>query len=215
MEQHDAEHLHRMLSQARLPEYEAFCAGDKVAALRLFCWNTEVSAAFYGPLQHLELALRSVLDQHLFQLFGQDDWWNHSQANLHHGARAKIDEAVRQLSRRGPVPAPAHVVAELPFGFWVSLLGSGNSYDQRLWRTALYRAFPGYHGGRHALHRKLDFLRVLRNKIAHHAPIHHRHLDADHEAIMTVLGYIDAPLAALVARYSSMPAVLASRPIPH
>jgi hypothetical protein len=103
----------------------------------------------------------------------------------------------------------------LPFGFWVSLLGSGNSYDQRLWRTALYRAFPGYHGGRHALHRKLDFLRVLRNKIAHHAPIHHRHLDADHEAIMTVLGYIDAPLAALVARYSSVPAVLASRPIPH
>jgi hypothetical protein len=154
VEQHDAEHLHRMLGQARLPEYEAFCAGDKVAALRLFCWNTEVSAAFYGPLQHLELALRSVLDQHLFQLFGQDDWWNHSQANLHHGARAKIDEAVRQLSRRGPVPAPAHVVAELPFGFWVSLLGSGNSYDQRLWRTALYRAFPGYHGGRHALHRR-------------------------------------------------------------
>ncbi|MEV6031051.1 hypothetical protein AB0L65_07865 [Nonomuraea sp. NPDC052116] len=63
-------------------------------------------------------------------------------------------------------------------------LGRGNNYDQRLWRTSLYQAFPGYRGGRHALHRQLDFLRVLRNKIAHHCPIHHRHLQADQDTIL-------------------------------
>ncbi|MGW2214071.1 hypothetical protein ACWCSD_03710 [Nonomuraea sp. NPDC001684] len=212
MDQPEAQRLHRLLSQARLPEYEAFCGGDRVAALRLFCWNTEVAAAFYGPLQHLELALRSVLDQRMFHLFGRDDWWNHPQADLHYGAVAKIREAIHQLGRQGLTPTPSEVVAELPFGFWVSLIGRGNNYDQRLWRTTLYQAFPGYRGGRHALHRKLDFLRVLRNKIAHHAPIYHRHLHADHEAIMAMLGFIDAPLADLVARYSPVPAVLARRP---
>ncbi|MGP4104579.1 hypothetical protein [Nonomuraea sp. KM90] len=214
MEQHEARHLHAVLSQARLPEYEVFCNGDKVAALRLFCWNTEVAAAFYGPLQHLELALRSVLDQRMFLLFGQEEWWDHPRVNLHYGAQAKIRDAIQQLGRQGIAPAPSEVVAELPFGFWVSLLGRGNNYDQRLWRASLYQAFPGYGGARHALHRKLDFLRVLRNKIAHHSPIHHRHLDADHQAIMVMLGYIDPRLAALVARYSPVPAVLARRPPP-
>jgi hypothetical protein len=139
VEQHDAEHLHRMLSQARLPE-----------------------------------------DQHLFQLFGQDDWRNHSQANLHHGARAKIDEAVRQLSRRGPVPAPAHVVAELPFGFWVSLLGSGNSYHQRLWRTALYRAFPATTEGATPCtgvqRERVAFLKHMRVRQSQHGCGHSRHI---------------------------------------
>ncbi|MEU6713171.1 hypothetical protein ABZ897_16945 [Nonomuraea sp. NPDC046802] len=157
MELPEAQHLHGVLTQARLPEYEAFCGGDKVAALRLFWWNTEVAAAFYGPLQHLELALRSVLDQRMFQLFRQEDWWDHPQANLHYGAQAKIREAIQQLSRQAITPVPTEVVAELPFGFWVSLLGRGNNYDQRLWRMSLYQAFPGYRGGRNALHRKLDF----------------------------------------------------------
>ncbi|MFK4041746.1 hypothetical protein ACI2LC_38595 [Nonomuraea wenchangensis] len=212
MDQQEARHLHGVLSQARLPEYEAFCGGDRVAALRLFCWNTQVAAAFYGPLQHLELALRSVLDQRMSRLFDREDWWDHPQADLHYGAQAKIREAVHQLGRQGLRSTPREVVAELPFGFWVSLVGRGNNYDQRLWRASLYRAFPGYRGGRHALHRRLDFLRVLRNKIAHHAPIHHRHLEADHEAIIMMLGCIDEPLARLVARYSPVPAVVAVRP---
>jgi hypothetical protein len=212
VEQHEAQHLYGVLSQARLLEYEAFCAGDKLAALRLFCWNTEVAAAFYAPLQHLELALRSVLDQGMFRLFGQDDWWDHPRANLHHPARTRINEARQQLRRQGIPQTPQEIVAELPFGFWVSLLGRGNNYDQRLWRTSLYQAFPGYRGGRNALHRRLDYLRVLRNKIAHHCPIHHRHLDADHEAILAILGYIDPQLVAMVDRYSPVPAVLARRP---
>ncbi|MFC4117377.1 hypothetical protein [Nonomuraea zeae] len=212
MEQREAKHLHELLSQARLPEYEAFCGGDRVAALRLFCWNTEVAAAFYGPLQHIELALRSVLDQRMFHLFGQRDWWAHPEAHLHRPAQAKIRDVTQQLARQSIPATSSEIVAELPFGFWVSLLGRGNGYDQRLWRTSLYWAFPGYRGGRAALHRELDYLRVLRNKVAHHCPIHHRHLDADHETILRVLGYVDSQLAALVGRYSPVSAVLARRP---
>ncbi|GGT16201.1 hypothetical protein GCM10010176_070890 [Nonomuraea spiralis] len=48
--------------------------------------------------------------------------------------------------------------------------------------------------------------------IAHHAPVYHRRLNADHEAIMGILGFIDAPPAEPVARYSPVLAVLARRP---
>ncbi|MFC7382067.1 hypothetical protein [Sphaerisporangium rhizosphaerae] len=212
MDHAEALRLRGVLSQARLGEYVAVCGGDTVAALRLFCWNTEIASGLYGPLQHLELALRSVIDQQLRRLFGQADWWDAPGADLHFGARQKIADARGQLRRQSIPATPQEIVNELPFGFWVGLLGSGNRYDQRLWRTALHRAFPHHRGRRRDLHQKLDYLRVLRNKIAHHCPIHHRHLHADYETIVEVLGYIDHGLAGLVRRYSGVPALLARRP---
>jgi hypothetical protein len=212
MQQAEAKRLRNLLSQSRLAEYELRCAGDPVAALRLHCWNTEISEAFYGPLQYLEVSMRSVMTKELVSLFGQRDWWASPQADLHYGARRKITEATDQLRRSGLPADPQQITDELPFGFYVSLLGPGNNYDQRLWRPALYRAFPGYHGRRRDLHRRFDYLRVFRNKIAHHCPIHHRHLVADHDAILECLRYIDTGLADMVERHSRVSEVLARRP---
>ncbi|GAA0434489.1 hypothetical protein Acor_08950 [Acrocarpospora corrugata] len=118
-------------------------------------------------------------------------------------SRNKIADAAKQVTRAGLSAAPDRIVEELSFGFWVSLLGSGNNYDQHLWRPALYRAFPGWRGRRRDLHLKLDYLRVLRNKIAHHAPIHHRHLTVDHDRVLECLGYVDAGLARWSAQSSN------------
>ncbi|MEV4325667.1 hypothetical protein ACIBI0_36625 [Microbispora rosea] len=210
MEEAEAKRLREVLSVARVAEYETLCDGQTAAALRLHCWNTEICAAFYGPLQYLEVALRGVLSRELVRLFQRADWWE--DADLHHGAQRKMGEACDLLRRQGLAATPEQIENELSFGFWVSLLGPGNNYDQRLWRTALHQAFPGYRGGRRELHRKLDHLRVLRNKIAHHCPIYHRHLQADHQTILQCLGYIDAGLATWIDRYSRVPSVLASRP---
>ncbi|MFC4536956.1 hypothetical protein [Sphaerisporangium dianthi] len=136
MDHAEALRLRRVLSQARISEYAAACGGDTTAALRLFCWNTEIASGLYGPLQHLELALRSVIDQQMRLLFERADWWEAPAADLHFAARQRITEARGQL-RRQAIPTTAdELVNELPFGFWVGLLGSGNRYDQRLWRTA-------------------------------------------------------------------------------
>ena len=48
--------LERSLSSERLSIYLAAAKSDHAAALRLYVWNTEASAAFYGPLQALETA---------------------------------------------------------------------------------------------------------------------------------------------------------------
>ncbi|GAA3242961.1 hypothetical protein [Nonomuraea helvata] len=176
MQEAEAKRLRDLLSPARLAEYETPCSGDSVAALRLHCWNTEISEAFFGPLQYLEISIRAAMTRELSAMFGRPDWWSHPQAVLTYGACQRIGEATQQIQRTGLPADPQLISEELSFGFYVALLGRGKNYDQRLWRPGLYRAFPGYRGPRRDLHRKVDYLRVFRNKIAHHGPIHHRHL---------------------------------------
>jgi hypothetical protein len=62
--------LGRALSPERLSTYLAAANGDHAAALRLYVWNTEVSAAFYGPLQALEIVVRNAFHRDLAAVYG-------------------------------------------------------------------------------------------------------------------------------------------------
>ncbi|WP_433415165.1 hypothetical protein ACQP1V_36725 [Microtetraspora malaysiensis] len=215
MDPADAAHLRDLLSAARLGEYELAAGGEPDIAFRLHCWNTELAAAFYGPLQYLEIAVRNALHRQMAGIFQRDDWWDHPDADLNSVAMAKIRDAKAVVMRtRASVP-PDCVVAELVFGFWVSLLTSGgrHNYERRFWRPALCRAFPGFRGRRRDLHSDLDYLRVLRNRIAHHRPIYHRHLRADHDTLLRTLDYVSPALAAWVEAHSPVPEVLSRRPL--
>ena len=48
------------LSRERLSAYLTAARGDRARAIRLHAWNTAVSAAFYGPLQGLEITLTDL-----------------------------------------------------------------------------------------------------------------------------------------------------------
>ncbi len=85
------------------------------------------------------------------------------------------------------------MVAELTFGFWKYLLAK--TYESTLWTPALRHAFPNLRPQtRRTAYRTVDRLHVLRNRIAHHEPIHRRDLQADAQAIDCLLGWIDADL---------------------
>jgi hypothetical protein len=203
--------LRAVASVKRLEPYLAVHAGDRSAAVRLYAWNIQVSAAFQAPIGCLEIAYRNALDQQLAALFRRDDWWLAPQILLHRTAQRMVDEATQEIQRRGESPTPGRTVAELSFGFWVSLLGSGTDYETRLWRPALRHAFPGYRGRRAPLHRQLDDVRRLRNRIAHHEPIHRRDLAADHEGIYRLLAYIPPEYADWVRLHDRVPDVLVCR----
>lgn len=113
------------------------------------------------------------------------------------------------MRRRGRIPTPDDILEDLSLGFWVSLLGSGNQYESRLWRPTLHLAFPGYHGLRKPLHRDFDHVRTFRNRIAHHKPIFYRHLAADHDTIFRLAGYISPVLPTWMAFNDRVPQVLA------
>ena len=61
--------LEASFSPARLRTYLT-AEGDRKRALQLYTWNTKISAAFYGPLQGLEIALRNAIHQQLTRCYG-------------------------------------------------------------------------------------------------------------------------------------------------
>lgn len=209
--------LETSLSPERIATYVQATDGNREKALRLYTWNTAISAAFYAPLQGLEVALRNSMHRQIEARYGAN-WHDNPKCGLDAGALNRIDEA-KQKPRRGQYSVdPPHVVAELPFGFWVSLLGKGGrprvpettkrNYEMTLWRPALYKAFPHSNRNRSNTHNPLDYLRTLRNRIAHHEPIFNRHLEKDYKSIIEVIEWICPKTASWVNHYSHVEGLL-------
>jgi hypothetical protein len=57
--------LKRLFSAERLSTYIAYCDGDFAAAIEMYRWNSEITAAFWEPIGHLEVALRNTLAERL------------------------------------------------------------------------------------------------------------------------------------------------------
>jgi hypothetical protein len=80
--------------------------------------------------------------------------------------------------------------------------------------AALRHVFIGKTGPRKQLHRSFDRGRTFRNRIAHHEPIFHRHLAADHMHIVRLVRLICPVTADWVSLNSKVSKVLAVRPVP-
>ncbi|MFD8590989.1 hypothetical protein ACFV1B_15810 [Streptomyces sp. NPDC059637] len=204
------EWMREAFSSPRMAPYLRATGGDAAAAVRLYWWNTEVSAAFYGPLHCLEVTLRNSLHDRLREAYGRHDWW--TDAPLSPNGLRLVEEARRKQARRGTGSCTADdLVAGLSFGFWVSLVSGAPSYDRRLWVPVLHKAFPHYSGRRRSLHDNLLSLVLLRNRIMHHEPVHHRDLTADHAKIYRMLDCIDPRVGKEVEALDRVPAVLRDR----
>lgn len=209
--------LQTSLSPERFGTYLAAASGDRAEAMRLYTWNTALSAAFYGPLQGLEVALRNGMHRQLTAAYGEN-WYDNSATGLAAGTRQRVQAAKDDLTRGRYPLDPPHLVATLTFGFWVSLLGRGgqsgqhrkgkSDYEMTLWRPALSRAFPNARLSRSAAHHQLDYLRTFRNRIAHHEPIFTRHLAADHTSILKVTGWMDLDVERWIVHHSRVPDLL-------
>ncbi|MGV9681014.1 hypothetical protein ACWDSJ_37580 [Nocardia sp. NPDC003482] len=175
----------------------------------LYIWNLQIAEAFYTPLHCLEISLRNSLHEQLKLHFQQEQWWQVAPVDAH--TTAKIGEAVRELRKRSTDnPSADSIVAELSFGFWVSLLS--RRYDRHLWVPVLHKGFAHYRGQREPLRDNLQAMVLLRNRIMHHEPIHHRHLAADHAKIYILLRYLGPELTEWLQAIDRVPATLALRP---
>ncbi|MFC4529672.1 hypothetical protein [Sphaerisporangium dianthi] len=195
-------------SPPRLKPYLDLMQGDSVTALHLYRWNIEVSEAFYGPLHCLEIGLRNAEHDQLCLRYGRADWWRVAPLRADHAKR--IHKAFDDARNSTRVPTADDLVAELSFGFWVSLLT--RAYDRHLWVPTLHRAFPYYTGSRERLRDGLQSMVLFRNRIMHHEPIHHRHLAADHTKIYRLLGYLQPGIVMWLREFDRVPEILARRP---
>lgn len=217
--------LDALVSTPRLAPYLSACSGDITKARRLYVWNMEVSAAFWGAISSVEVALRNALHQQFQRHFNRPDWWNHANAQqlasdaVDKEAKLRQEHRRQSAARRGAAPGADDVVAALSFGFWSTMVASPKSAleQNKFWHVCAHKAFPNWvyrHNdarNRQAFIRRLEHLRKFRNRVAHHEPIHGRDLVDDNNRLVAMARFMDVELAHLVNGHSRVPAVLSRR----
>lgn len=195
-----------------LDRYLEACSGNLVKAIRLYGWNTAAGAAFYGPLQRLEVSLRETFHVALKERFGEN-WYDQKALGLDSKAIDMIKECKLKLSKKRLSPSPSNLVSNLTFGFWVTLLTlgkkPGTSYEMSIWRPALQAYFVGL--SRKEVYLEVNKMNRLRNSIAHHEPIFMRDLRDDYNTILKILGWISPESRDWVEKFSRVSEVLAER----
>jgi hypothetical protein len=200
--------IERSLSRDRLEKYLATSGNDIDPALALYERNTRLAAAFYAPLQTLEICLRNHLDEHLRATY-KADWMTNGIPPLNDWAQREIRGAEKNLGAARRAVTRGAIVAELHFGFWISLLAP--QYDATLWRSACHKAFRANGKGlaRKVVHGRFNAIRRFRNRVAHHEPIFHADLQRTHDEIIEACAWICGPTAAWAQHHSDFSTVFA------
>lgn len=203
-----------LLTPARFGPYLSTCGGDVTAALALYQWNSEIAAAFFQSLGHLEVMLRNTMDARLVarqQRAGRTtEWYDDPAVPISPKARADVRAAHQRAQIRGAATPRGKIVAELGFGFWRFLIT--RQYTSTLWPD-LASAFP--YAPNRALTTIEDPVRrlhKLRNRIAHHEAVWQLALEDRRDDLRAILGYIDPAACAWVITGCRIDDVLTRRP---
>lgn len=211
----DYEKLQELLSTERLGSYLAASDGDLERAFALYEWNIEASAAAVSLAAMVEVLVRNALDRQMTawaDARGEVDWLR--AAPIDARARQDVVKARQRAARGGRQVTHGHVVAELNLGFWRYLVS--RRYLTTLWMSNLRHAFPHAGGKPHEQQRRvesdLEQLLFLRNRAAHHEPIHRRNLLADLRRSVELVGCIDAQAREWVTSRESVSGVTEKKP---
>lgn len=205
--------LELSISQDRLAPYLQKTRGNRKKAIQFYVWNMMISSTFYPPLQCLEVTLRNSIHRELSKKYNAT-WYENINNLLKYSEKKKINSAKKALSKQGKPLEPSQIIAELSFGFWVSLLGTGEGDNyETLWRKALYKAFPNANLLRKDVHRDLNKIRKLRNRIAHHEPIHKRDLRKDYNLIIQLIEFMCTNTAEWTKHHNYFQEIYQNKPI--
>lgn len=204
------------LSEPRFARYLAACDADEEAAIRLYQWNSLISQSLYVYMQSWEVCLRNKLNDFLCWKYNTKWPYDEQRAirNLKGDAQRRLRETMgRQEQTRGARPVSTNViVADLSAGFWVSLLSA--KYDVPYsWRNNLTRIFPNDRSlDRAAAWEICDNTLNLRNRIAHHEPIHALPLESHYRELQRVVGAMCAGTYAFADANCTFRDTLSKRP---
>ena len=233
--------LLKFLAASRLAAFQS-TTNDTPAALELYVWDRDLSAAFFADIAIIEVAMRHAMHRELVRDFSTA--WDTVPQQWDDRTLRKLADARARLASR---LIPDRLVAELMFGFWLGLLdeggratgpgGSSKVQYESVWRSTLHRAFPGAKvaargvgakASRSWVHGQVAMVAALRNRVAHHEPLINgiplpgqtdsssrpvRMTTAEaHNVCRSVAEMIDRDLAAWLASTSTVPHVLSRRP---
>lgn len=207
--------LGELITEQRLSSYYGSATETVQDALRLYEWNIEACAAVVATTAMVEVVVRNSMDAALKSWAarsGEADWLD--LVPLDDQGSLRIAEARARAARNGKPSTHGSVIAELNFGFWRYLVA--RRYLTTLWIPALQHAFPYAPADpltcQRSVDRLLNQLVFVRNRAAHHEPIHRRRLMDDFHAAVTVMAHVDPAAEAWVIRCSKIPHVMQARP---
>ena len=221
-------YLADVLGPARYQPYRDAACGDEALAVDLYLWGTELAGAWHSHLSFVEVAVRNSLDRQLRDWNSRQtrngvplpaEWTGQDQSGrmlyqlmgrgIEKAREWATDEAKRRETthpRHGAVPHHDDVVAQLTFGSWSRLLrfpgrGTFTPRQRELWNQSLKCAFPYASqddSGLLAVGGRMESLRALRNRVAHHENLLQVNTIARLNSSLTLLAWIDPGLPDLV-----------------
>ncbi len=202
-----------LLTAERLGSYARATNGATANVFRLYEWNMRACASVLELSSMVEVVTRNALDREMrawaASKGGGRSWFD--AAPLDQRGRDDMRKARERASRRGQRPeVHGRVVAELSLGFWRYLVES--RYLTSLWVPATRGAFP--HGNEDVRKRQrevafaLQQMQFVRNRAAHHEPLHARALDRDYELALNLMGWISPDASGWVSDLSNLPQLI-------
>lgn len=211
----DYTRLRELVTAERLGSYLRASGNDLSRAFGLYEWNIEASGASVSLAAMVEVVVRNALDREMTAWAtarGISDWLD--AAPLDWRGHGDIAKARQRAGRGGRTVRHGHVVAELNLGFWRYLMSK--RYLTSLWIPNLGNAFPHSAGDQRAKRQQLegDVKQVLflRNRAAHHEPIHRRDLSADLNRALRLVGAVDPVAERWLRDRELLSTIIAKRP---
>lgn len=208
--------LEAILSPPRFGTYLRETGGNRHKAMELYCWNTNVSAAFFVILQFCELSIRNGAVEAVEKEFGANWHLNRGFVHTLPKGNQRYQPGVDLKKCANRLPTAGKVVAELKLAFWQNLFVKGQ--QKRLWDSHFAVAFPRYERSlsvaqaRSNMYTHIETIRKFRNRIAHHEPIFARNLDQDKDRIRQIIKWRRPGAAKWVDTFEQVSTLLANRP---
>lgn len=196
------------ISADRFSTYRRWAGQNDALAKQLYTFNGQLSAALYGPLHMLEVALRNVADRQLVVRRGAN-WMDDPATLTVHYQQNCVVKAREQLTRDRKAGTHSQMVAELNFGFWSSLFGRRSHHLWGILRPIFQTG--GLH--RQTINLQLEDFRALRNRVAHYEPILALPLAQRYADITTLTGWLSPSAAAWINDSSEWAQVYPGVPI--
>jgi hypothetical protein len=216
------------LSEPRLYRYLDAARGDTRRCMDLYAWNSLLASSLLRDLAHLEVLIRNKFNnaivgrQHkqLHWLLDPQSVVRAEKLRKHRGSarrgetidqnavsRQKIEKAIKDAG--GDSAPPGQVVAQLTFGFWLSLVR--RSREHEIWTPYIVHAFQPRQE-RPVVEARMHELNDVRNRVAHHEHLLATDVVGLHRNMLELCGWLSPNVAEYISATSSVLEVSGQRP---
>jgi len=211
--------LEYYISQPRLNRFLTASGNSKAKAQKLYLANLKIAQSFYPVLNVFEVFFRNVCNYQVSARFANPNWIiaekngfmsNPSLTRSKFYLKNSVNNAERNIIRKGGTVTAGKVLAEQSFGFWTSLF---EPHHYRLIGGVVIHCFPNKPTcvNRSVLSQKLDRIQDFRNRIYHNEPICFSGNNIDFayatqikNELYELLSWIDSDLPAYVKTFDTI-----------